>query len=980
MNVGPKFLPLIGVIIGTVVFSFFGNAFADSGIQIDHANDWITLSNGTLAPYNLTQTSNAITLFSKQGSFIFNNSTCSFSFYNSSSTSGTQLIPFDNYKVLAELNGTTTWNAVNVINNAACITHIYENSTAVTLAVTKSSAGNGLFQVNYTKAVDLPLKISFKAVNQNPSWRNYHIGMKETIAVPRLITLGDTTYDLSLHNNTSLNRTWITEHGSQLLKLTSNVHYDMGIGWNHANSITIHYSGGQASLDIDYTYNTPILSPSQSILIDPTLDVQTAVFNSDTNYSPTLSVTVGNNANRLLLVRLQYSNSLSNPSDPTSVTYGAQTMTKAITADNSGGNVRSTIYYLIAPTVGTASVTVNFAESSGTEYYGIVATSLYNVDQVSGIGATNSTTTRFTTTPGINITPTHGNSWIFDSMTSGSNTATPTGSATLDYSQLLGNSIYGSTQHNSTPTIGSKNTLSWTINNANAFDALTAVEIRQVTPSSPTLTANTLNDTAIKSSWSSSTGASWYELNYTTPFTGSTWKIAVNQSGTSYTLTGLNPNTQYLFKVYAGNSSGTSQASTAKGNYTYPFMYSAKKADNSTLFSGTVMNKNSSSSGTYTLSSGVYNFTGLIMGKLQNFTIKDSATLFVVNKTLNVNASRLSLHIASNDFFVTCPVTGPSPAIELFTNDTDGHHITAFSNPTCYSNGTVKWHVYYTANGKSPASYYTSVKVQILNSTYLAPPTSLKANSTAMSMSLVNPWLLSNNTLVGTGYQTKGIYFSLQLGTNPAYQPVNYTAGFLTFNQSNPVTFPISFSSLNPSCSDTHVTITYPNNYHLQVNVTYSIEQKTITYNNPSSSSAGLGLYQTTFDFTNATNDVITIIASNAGNPNQEAVYSVPPNQSCLNTNTNSSIPIIQDIKDFQKGKYGTKGNIGAINVVVLIALIFGMIGLNRVNEALGMAVMIMILGALSYFNIITWPTVMVPAIALVALIGIGSSKKLPWS
>src|SRR5574337_345653 len=109
---------LLAVIIAGIGLGIVGlpNVFAQ--VEIDHSNDWITLPNGTLVPYVINQTSDTITLQSKQGSYIFNNSTCSFSFYNGSSTSDSSLIPFDNYKVLAELNGTTSWNQVSTINNA----------------------------------------------------------------------------------------------------------------------------------------------------------------------------------------------------------------------------------------------------------------------------------------------------------------------------------------------------------------------------------------------------------------------------------------------------------------------------------------------------------------------------------------------------------------------------------------------------------------------------------------------------------------------------------------------------------------------------------------------------------------------------------------------------------------------------------------------------------------------------------------------
>lgn len=410
------------------------------------------------------------------------------------------------------------------------------------------------------------------------------------------------------------------------------------------------------------------------------------------------------------------------------------------------------------------------------------------------------------------------------------------------------------------------------------------------------------------------------------------------------------------------------------------------KSDGTTaLAAGTLLQANSSSSNNaFTITSGTTIVSGLTGN--QNFTVRDSSTAFVVKKQINHNATGTIVsgsyvdNISSDIYDITCPQTGAAKALEIETNGTDGHYITAFDTPTCYSNSTVKWHVYFSPNGNNAKTFTSSVRILVLNNTYGINPSKFTVNGSTISTSFVTPYIISNSYNVGTGYQAIGEYYSMNLAFNPAYEPVNYTAGFLTFNQSNPVTFPISFSQTNPTCTESDVNIQYPQAYNLQVLVNYAVEQKTLTYNNPPSVVSGVGLVTSTFKFQNATNDVITITATNLNNLGQTSTYSVQPNQSCLNTNTNSRLPLVQDIKDFQSGKYGTKGNIGAINVVVLIALIFGMIGLNRVNEALGMVVMIMIIGALAYFNIITWPSVMVAAIALVALIGIGSSKKLPWS
>ncbi len=464
---------------------------------------------------------------------------------------------------------------------------------------------------------------------------------------------------------------------------------------------------------------------------------------------------------------------------------------------------------------------------------------------------------------------------------------------------------------------------------------------------------------------------------------GATWFTVNANTGTSavtYSDTGVPTGATWTYRVSAINGIGTSKPSVWASELSKAtFVINAYQSDGSTTISGSITQSNSTShNNIFTLSSGTVSLSGI--SGLQNITALDSSTLFIVKKQIFYNATGNPDNIDSNIFKVTCPTTGSSPALLLYTsNESNYHYITSVSSPTCYSNSTVKWHVYFSPNGDSGTGT-TTIRALVENNTYAINPTSLKANSTTITTSFQNPWIISSPITVGSGTSPIGIYYSMQLALSPSSSPINYTAGSLAINGSNPIVFPISFSQTNPSCSESDVAISFPQTYVLTATISYSIEQKTITYNSIPFVSGTVGYDVSTFKFKNATNDVITIVASNANSPYQSATYSVVPNQSCLNTNTNSSIPLFQDIKNFQNGTYGTKGQVGAINLVVLVALIFSMIGLNRVNESLGLVVMVMILGALSYYNIVTFPTILIPAMALVLLITVASTKKLPWS
>lgn len=103
------------------------------------------------------------------------------------------------------------------------------------------------------------------------------------------------------------------------------------------------------------------------------LDTQIAKdFSNNTN--PSQSLTVANNANRVLLAGITATSS------PSNVTYAGVSMT--LIDSQSDGTRTLYTYYLIAPAVGTANIAV-----TGTGVYGITGASYYNVVQSSPVSA-----------------------------------------------------------------------------------------------------------------------------------------------------------------------------------------------------------------------------------------------------------------------------------------------------------------------------------------------------------------------------------------------------------------------------------------------------------------------------------------------------------------------------------------------------------------------------------------------------------------
>lgn len=116
-----------------------------------------------------------------------------------------------------------------------------------------------------------------------------------------------------------------------------------------------------------------------------TVDASTSAHSFSVGATHNLSVTIANQSNRLLIVDLECDGGAT----ISSVTYNGVSMTliDSQAAPASGNIVRS--YRLIAPTVGTANVTVTTSGGSIPSFgLAIMATSYYNVDQTTPVEAT----------------------------------------------------------------------------------------------------------------------------------------------------------------------------------------------------------------------------------------------------------------------------------------------------------------------------------------------------------------------------------------------------------------------------------------------------------------------------------------------------------------------------------------------------------------------------------------------------------------
>jgi hypothetical protein len=150
----------------------------------------------------------------------------------------------------------------------------------------------------------------------------------------------------------------------------------------------------------------------------------------------TTSMTVGNNANRKLVVSF----ATYQGGGPSGITFGGVALTKVVEAVGSF-NEKCSIWELVAPAVSTANVVV----SGAGDYYAYGIYSLYDCDQ--------NLSTNFTSVSGdsntasLAITTASANSWVITCIESEPDPTMTTSGGTADWEQEGQSFQHGSGQH-----------------------------------------------------------------------------------------------------------------------------------------------------------------------------------------------------------------------------------------------------------------------------------------------------------------------------------------------------------------------------------------------------------------------------------------------------------------------------------------------------------------------------------------------------
>lgn len=200
--------------------------------------------------------------------------------------------------------------------------------------------------------------------------------------------------------------------------------------------------------------------------------------------------------------------------------------------------------------------------------------------------------------------------------------------------------------------------------------------------------------------------------------------------------------------------------------------------------------------------------------------------------------------------------------------------------------------------------------------------------------------------------------------TTLAFNQANFTIGTLSFDADNPLLQGIRFTRTDNG-SASRVNVTYSNTINLACDLRYEYSMTNHTYHTISHIAPSTTEFMGSFLFQNSTNDIVTIHCWDQSG-NQTATYILTQTEWLLK----------QQVQDFRNGTYGTHGMMGALDLITLIVVIIAMIGFNRTNEAVGGVFCLAGIGALAYFEIITWQGTIFSALAVILMIIIASTRK----
>ncbi len=202
--------------------------------------------------------------------------------------------------------------------------------------------------------------------------------------------------------------------------------------------------------------------------------------------------------------------------------------------------------------------------------------------------------------------------------------------------------------------------------------------------------------------------------------------------------------------------------------------------------------------------------------------------------------------------------------------------------------------------------------------------------------------------------------------TDTFFQPTQNLTGIEVFNATNPNMEDILFTRTDINTTHISVDVDRPIAYNLACNLDYKYAQFDHTFTSPTTIVLDANTHRSTFTFVNSTSEVINMFCwDQSGSDTGRYIL------------TQTGFPFLDQIIQFRAGDFGTSGNLGAFDLISLFAIVLIMLGMNRVNPTVGVIISVSLIGTLGFFEIVSLPSVIISALAVVVMLVVASTRKV---
>lgn len=185
-------------------------------------------------------------------------------------------------------------------------------------------------------------------------------------------------------------------------------------------------------------------------------------------------------------------------------------------------------------------------------------------------------------------------------------------------------------------------------------------------------------------------------------------------------------------------------------------------------------------------------------------------------------------------------------------------------------------------------------------------------------------------------------------------------------NQDEVDTIEISFVLDNVNSTQSVVQVFYDSAMELQCDFSYKYSRTNSIYSGLTENTISGSNVYSNFTLINPSNEIIDINCIDLLDSTNSGFFQV----------SEGVIPFFEQANNFNDGVYGTQGMFGFFDLITLIAVIVSMIGFNRYNPAVGVILLVSILGVLSYYGMIELSGLILGVLALLVVLAIGTVKK----